>query len=47
MIIARQRIHGCILTLRMHPEMRWGGLGYGPDNGAELAWAWADNAWMF
>ena len=25
MIIAKQRISGCTLTLRMHPEMRWGG----------------------
>src|SRR5674476_11760 len=23
-IIAKQRISGCTLTLRMHPEMRWG-----------------------
>ena len=27
-IIARERISGCTLTLRMHPEMRWGDAGY-------------------
>jgi len=26
-IIAKQRISGCTLTLRMHPEMRWEGPG--------------------
>jgi hypothetical protein len=26
-IIAKQRISGCTLTLRMHPEMRWGDAG--------------------
>jgi hypothetical protein len=27
-IIAKQRISGCTLTLRMHPEMRWGERAY-------------------
>jgi len=48
-IIAKQSISGCTLTLRMHPQMRWGGAGYGcassslvsgstPPHGLTSAW---------